>query len=240
MAAASERRHGPELELGIVARQLLLGRKADALAALHVVAHLPEVDPLRRGQDDADVTLRRRQHECLRDHRRVQAKRVRLVGGPLRVRVREQLVRDSGLVESVGQVRHRRPEGSPIRQRYASARACDQHGTRDRLSFAAVPAHSKTEGMNMAETVQRVDYLYLSVPDAAGEGDRVLSALRDGQVNLLSYLGFPAGDGRSQLDLVAEDAESLRTALEQTGMTPSETKHALLVQGDDRVGAVVE
>jgi len=94
--------------------------------------------------------------------------------------------------------------------------------------------------MIMAETVQRVDYLYVSVPDAAGEGDRVLSALRDGQVNLLAYLGFPAGDGRSQLDLVAEDAESLRTALEQAGMTPSGTKHALLVQGDDRVGAVAD
>ena len=52
----------------------------------------------------------------------------------------------------------------------------------------------------MAETVQRVDYLYVTVPDAPGEGDRVLSALKDSQVNLLAYLGFPAGTaGRSSI-----------------------------------------
>ena len=92
----------------------------------------------------------------------------------------------------------------------------------------------------MAETIQRVDYVYVTVPDAPGEGDRVLSALKDSGVNLLACLGFPAGDGRSQLDLVAEDAESLRAALAATGVTPSEVKHAFLVQGDDRVGAVAD
>jgi hypothetical protein len=92
----------------------------------------------------------------------------------------------------------------------------------------------------MAETVQRVDYLYVTVPDAPGEGDRILSALKDGQVNLLAYLGFPAGDSRSQLDLVPEDVDALREALGQADVTPSETKHAFLVQGDDRVGAVAD
>ncbi len=92
----------------------------------------------------------------------------------------------------------------------------------------------------MSETVQRVAYVYVTVPDAPGEGDRVLSVLKDSQVNLLAYLGFPAGDGRSQLDLVTGDAASLGAALEQAGVTPSETKHAFLVQGDDRVGAVAD
>jgi hypothetical protein len=92
----------------------------------------------------------------------------------------------------------------------------------------------------MAETVRRVDYLYVTVPDAPGEGDRILSALKDSGVNLLAYLGFPAEDGRSQLDLVTEDAESLRAALESAGVTPSEAKRAFLVQGEDRVGAVAD
>jgi hypothetical protein len=92
----------------------------------------------------------------------------------------------------------------------------------------------------MAETVQRVDYLYVTVPDAPGEGDRVLSTVKDSGVNLIAYVGFPAGDGRSQLDLVPEDAASLRAALEQAGVTLSDTKHAFLVQGDDRVGAVAD
>ena len=92
----------------------------------------------------------------------------------------------------------------------------------------------------MAETVQRVDYVYVIVPDAPGEGSRVLSVLEEDGVNLLASVTFPLGDGRSQLDLVAEDVGAVRAALEGTGLTPSEVKQALLVQGDDRVGAVAD
>ncbi len=92
----------------------------------------------------------------------------------------------------------------------------------------------------MAETVQRVDYVYVTVPDAPGEGDRVLSALKESSVNLIACLGFPAGDGSSQLDLVADDVEAVRVALDGTGVKLSEVKHAFLVQGDDRAGAVAD
>jgi hypothetical protein len=91
----------------------------------------------------------------------------------------------------------------------------------------------------VADTVRRVEYYYVTVPDTAGEGDRILSALRDSGVNLLAYLGFPLG-GQSQIDLVPEDPESLKEAAERTGITLSEAKRAFLVQGDDRVGAVAD
>jgi hypothetical protein len=92
----------------------------------------------------------------------------------------------------------------------------------------------------MADTVRSVDYYYVTVPDTPGEGQRVLSALKDSGVNLLAFLGFPVGGGQSQIDLVPEDAESLRRAAEQAGITLSETKRAFLIQGDDRVGAVAD
>jgi hypothetical protein len=92
----------------------------------------------------------------------------------------------------------------------------------------------------MADTVRGVDYYYVTVPDAPGEGQRILSALKDSGVNLLAFLGFPLGGGQSQIDLVPEDAESLREAAEQAGVTLSEAKRALLIQGDDRVGAVAD
>jgi hypothetical protein len=93
----------------------------------------------------------------------------------------------------------------------------------------------------MADTVRRVDYYYVTVPDAPGEGQRILSALKDSGVNLLAFLGFPVGGGgQSQLDLVPEDPESLREAAEQAGVTLSEAKRAFLIQGDDRVGAVAD
>jgi hypothetical protein len=92
----------------------------------------------------------------------------------------------------------------------------------------------------MAETVRGVEYYYVTVADAPGEGQRILSALKERGVNLVAYLGFPVGAGQSQIDLVPEDAASLRTACQQAGVTLSDAKQAFLVQGDDQVGAVAE
>ncbi len=92
----------------------------------------------------------------------------------------------------------------------------------------------------MADTVRRVEYFYVTVPDTPGEGAKILSGLKDNGVNLLAYLGFPAGSGESQLDLVPEDSESLRGFAEQSGLSLSEAKRAFLIQGDDRVGAVAD
>lgn len=92
----------------------------------------------------------------------------------------------------------------------------------------------------MADTVQRVEYYYVTVRDTAGEGDRILSALKERGINLLAYLGFPAGGGQSQIDLVPEDPASFRQAADQAGLTLSQAKRAFLIQGDDRVGAVTD
>jgi hypothetical protein len=92
----------------------------------------------------------------------------------------------------------------------------------------------------MADTIRSVEYYYVTVPDTPGEGQRILSALKDSGVNLLAFLGFPLGGGQSQLDLFPEDPESLRQAAEQAGITLSEAKRAFLIQGDDRVGAVAD
>jgi hypothetical protein len=92
----------------------------------------------------------------------------------------------------------------------------------------------------MADSVRGVDYYYVTIPDAPGEGQRVLSALKESGVNLLAFLGFPLGGGQSQIDLVPEDPQLLREAAEHAGVTLSEAKRAFLVQGDDRAGAVAD
>ncbi len=90
----------------------------------------------------------------------------------------------------------------------------------------------------MADMVRRVDYYYVTVPDKPGEGERILSALKESEINLLAYLGFPSGGGQSQVDLVPEDPASFRRAAERAGLTLSDAKRAFLIQGDDRIGAV--
>jgi hypothetical protein len=49
----------------------------------------------------------------------------------------------------------------------------------------------------MAEAIRKVEYYYLVAPDKPGEGHRVLSGLSQEGVNLLAYLGFPAGRGKA-------------------------------------------
>jgi hypothetical protein len=75
---------------------------------------------------------------------------------------------------------------------------------------------------------------------APGEGQRILSTLKESGVNLLAFLGFPLGGGQTQIDLVPEDPQSLKEAAEEAGITLSEAKRAFLIQGDDRVGAVAD
>jgi hypothetical protein len=94
--------------------------------------------------------------------------------------------------------------------------------------------------VQMADTIRGVEYYYVTVPDAPGESQRILLALKDSGVNLLAFLGFPLGGGQSQIDLVPEDPGSLRAAAERAGVTLSEAKRAFLIQGDDRVGAVAD
>jgi hypothetical protein len=92
----------------------------------------------------------------------------------------------------------------------------------------------------MADRVRSVEYHYVTVPDAPGEVQRILSALKDGGVNLVAFLGFPLDGGQSQIDLVPEEPESFRDAAQRAGVTLSEAKRAFLIQGDDRVGAVAD
>ncbi len=92
----------------------------------------------------------------------------------------------------------------------------------------------------MADTVRRVEYYYVTVPDTPGEGRRILAALQEQGVNLAAFLAFPTGGGESQIDLVPEDPAALREAAAQAGVALSEGKRAFLVQGDDRVGAVAD
>jgi hypothetical protein len=92
----------------------------------------------------------------------------------------------------------------------------------------------------MADKTRRVEYYYVTVPDRPGEGKRVLSALKQSNVNLLAYLGFPSGNGQTQIDLVPENVEAFKQAAGKAGLKLSDSKRAFLIQGDDRAGAVAD
>jgi hypothetical protein len=92
----------------------------------------------------------------------------------------------------------------------------------------------------MAESIRPVEYYYVVVPDKPGSGAAVLSALQAAGVNLLAYLGFPAGRGKSQLDLVPAEPTAFKLAARSAGLKLSRAKRCFLVDGDDRIGVVAD
>jgi hypothetical protein len=90
--------------------------------------------------------------------------------------------------------------------------------------------------MTMADTVRKVRYSYVMVPNRAGAGAAVLALLREAGVNLLAYSGFPASSGKAQMDLITDDMAGLRRAAKKGGWRLSAVKKGFLFQGDDRIG----
>lgn len=91
----------------------------------------------------------------------------------------------------------------------------------------------------MAETVRLVDYYYVMAPNRPGQAAAVLTALRDAGVNLLAFHGFPSGR-QSQLDFVPEDAAAFKAVARKAKWKVTGPKKVFLIQGDDRVGALVQ
>jgi hypothetical protein len=92
----------------------------------------------------------------------------------------------------------------------------------------------------MANVIRQVSYAYITTPNKAGEAARVLQALRDGGVNLLATVGFPAGRSKAQIDLVTDDVDALKNVAKKQKWKLSRVKRAFLVEGTDVLGAAVE
>ena len=91
----------------------------------------------------------------------------------------------------------------------------------------------------MADAVRLVDYFYVSIPNKAGEGARLLDTLRQERVNLLAFSAFPQGR-KTQADFIPEDAAAFRRAAKKAKWKVVGPKKVFLVQGDDRVGACAD
>jgi hypothetical protein len=90
----------------------------------------------------------------------------------------------------------------------------------------------------MAFTIRRVDYFYASVRDELGAAYRVLSLLAERGVNLLAFTAVPSGPSLGQFALFPEDANKLVAEGHAAGLALDGPYHALLVQGDDELGAL--
>lgn len=92
----------------------------------------------------------------------------------------------------------------------------------------------------MATMAKTVGYFKASVADKPGSGFKVLAALRDQGVNLLAFHAFPTSRGKAQLDFVPADERAFQEAAARSKLKIGKRKAALLIEGDDRIGAIAE
>ena len=91
----------------------------------------------------------------------------------------------------------------------------------------------------MAYRIRRVEYYYTTVEDQPGEAYKILSRLASLGVNLLAFTAVPVGPIRTQMTLFPEESARLENAAGGAGMSLDGPHPALLVQGDDELGALV-
>ena len=88
----------------------------------------------------------------------------------------------------------------------------------------------------MAQTIRRVDYFYATIADPY----ELLTQLANLGLNLLALTAVPLGPERTQLALFPEDAGRMVEAARKAGLMLDGPHRALLVQGDDELGALAK
>jgi prephenate dehydratase len=91
----------------------------------------------------------------------------------------------------------------------------------------------------MADTVRKVDYFAMTVPNTPGQTFRVLATLVSAGINLLACTGFPRGR-RAQIDVVPDDTRKFSAAARKAKLKFNPKKTGFLIQGDDRPGALAD
>ena len=90
----------------------------------------------------------------------------------------------------------------------------------------------------MAFTIRPVEYYYANVHDDLGAAYRVLRQIAERGINLLAFTAVPVGPSLAQFSLFPEDPNKLRAEATAAGLPLDGPHHALLVQGDDELGAL--
>jgi hypothetical protein len=93
---------------------------------------------------------------------------------------------------------------------------------------------------SVAHTIRQIEYFYTMVRDQPGEAYQMLSRLGAAGVNLLAFNAVPAGLDQIQLVLFPESVDFLAQVMAEKGLELDGPHHALLIQGDDELGALAE
>jgi hypothetical protein len=89
----------------------------------------------------------------------------------------------------------------------------------------------------MPDTVRKVEYFSVLVPNRPAEAFGVLSTLVSADINLLGCSGTERGR-RAQIDVVPDDPRRFKRVVKKAGLQFKPKKSGFLIQGEDRPGAL--
>ncbi len=88
--------------------------------------------------------------------------------------------------------------------------------------------------------VRRVDYFYATVADRPGESYKLLAMLEGLGIQLVAFTIVPTGPDSAQVALFPDEPGKLVAEAGRDGLKLDGPHQALLVQGDDELGAIVD
>ncbi len=91
----------------------------------------------------------------------------------------------------------------------------------------------------MPVNVRTVDYYYTMVQDRPGQAAELLSLLSDSGVDMLAFSIVPTGPTHTQLQLYPGSTNQLLAIAKRASLDLVGPQHAILVQGDNELGALV-
>jgi len=86
--------------------------------------------------------------------------------------------------------------------------------------------------------IRKVVYFSMQVSNRPGVGANMLDMIAKGRQNMLAFTGFP-NKGGAQVDFVPSRPAEFARGAKKAGAKLSKRKTAFLLQGQDRVGALV-
>jgi len=89
-------------------------------------------------------------------------------------------------------------------------------------------------------SISSVEYYYCTVRDQPGEAAQLLSLLSESGVALVGFSIVPTGLMQTQLALFPEAPNQLRQVAKRANLDLTGPQHALLVQGGNELGALVD
>src|SRR5262245_6358399 len=90
----------------------------------------------------------------------------------------------------------------------------------------------------MSITIRRVEYFNTTLRDQPGEAYRLLSQLAGLGLNLLAFTAVPVGPVRTQIAIFPDDSRKMLESAQKAGLVLDGPYPAILVQGDDELGAL--